>query len=102
VEAKLDIKPYQDESVVIKLNQWLYYLEVYFSVHNIGEDPNISFVQLKLEGHAQTWWESHMQTLRLEGDPILTKWEAFKTLIKFQFCPIGYEEDQLICWNYIW
>jgi hypothetical protein len=44
VEAKLDIKPYQDESDVVKLNQWLYYLEVYFGVHNRGEDPNILFV----------------------------------------------------------
>jgi hypothetical protein len=43
VEAKVDIKPYQGEIDVVKLNQWLQQLEVYFNVHNIGEEKNISF-----------------------------------------------------------
>jgi hypothetical protein len=42
-----------------------------------------------------------METLSLEGDPLVTKWEDFKTLIKCQFYPIGYVEDQWICWNYV-
>jgi hypothetical protein len=41
-----------------------------------------------------------METLRLEGDPPVTKWEDFKTLIKSQFYPIGYVEDQWIHWHY--
>jgi hypothetical protein len=40
-----------------------------------------------------------METLRLEGDPV-TRWEDFKTLIKSQFYPIGYVEDQWIRWHY--
>jgi hypothetical protein len=36
--------------------------------------------------------KSH-KMLRLEGDPPVTKWEVFKTLIKSQFYPIGYKED---------
>jgi hypothetical protein len=67
---------------------------------NIDEEKKISFSRLKLEGHALTWWESHMETLRLEGDPLVTKWEDFKTLIKSQFYPIGYVEDQWIHWHY--
>jgi hypothetical protein len=30
-----------------------------------------------------------METLRLEGDPPITKWEVFKTFIKSQIYPIG-------------
>jgi hypothetical protein len=41
-----------------------------------------------------------METLRLEGDPLVTRWEDFKTLIKSQFYPIGYVEDQWIWWHY--
>jgi hypothetical protein len=36
--SKVDIKPYQGEINVVKLNHWLQQLEVYFSVHNIDEE----------------------------------------------------------------
>jgi hypothetical protein len=100
MEVKVDINPYQGEIDALKLNHWLQQLEVYFSVHHIDEGKKISFARLKLEGHALTWWESHTETLRLEGDPPVTRWEDFKTLIKSQFYPIGYVEDQWIWWHY--
>jgi hypothetical protein len=80
MEAKVGIKPYQGEINALKLNHWLRQLEVYFSIHHIDEEQKISFSKLKLEGHALTWWESHTETLRLEGDPPVTKWKDFKTL----------------------
>jgi len=58
-------------------------------------------VQLKLEGHELNWWKSHTETLRLEGELLVAKWEDFKTLIKLLFYPVGYMEDQLIRWHYI-
>jgi hypothetical protein len=100
MEVKVYIKPYQGEINVLKLNDWLNKLEVYFSVHNIDEDKNISFSQLKLEGQALTWWEIHVDTLGLEGDLLVNKWEDLKTLIKSQVFPIVYVEDQWILWNY--
>jgi hypothetical protein len=100
MEVKVDINPYQGEIDALKLNHWLQQLEVYFSIHHIDEEQKISFARLKLEGHALTWWEIHMETLRLEGDPPVTRWEDFKTLIKSQFYPIGYVEDQWIWWHY--
>jgi hypothetical protein len=45
---------YQGEIDALKLNHWLQQLEVYFSVHHIDEEKNISFARLKLEGHALT------------------------------------------------
>jgi len=93
MEAKVNIKPYHSEINALKLNHWLQQLEVYFSNHRIEEGQKISFALLKLDGHALTWWEIHMETLRLEGDPPVTKWEDFKTLIKSQFYPIGHVED---------
>jgi len=38
MEAKVDIKTYQGEIDVVKLNHWLQHLEVYFSVYNIDEE----------------------------------------------------------------
>jgi hypothetical protein len=65
MKASLSIPSY---TTCMLLQHWLQHLEVYFSVHNIDEEHKISFSQLKLEGHALTWWGSHMETLRLEGD----------------------------------
>jgi hypothetical protein len=41
MEAKVDIKPCQGEIDCLKLNHWVQQLEVYFSVHNIGEEKKI-------------------------------------------------------------
>jgi hypothetical protein len=35
-----------------------------------------------------------METLRLEGDPPITKWEVFKMFINSYVYLIGYEENQ--------
>jgi hypothetical protein len=73
MEAKVKINPHQGEIHAFKLNHWLQQLELYLSVHHIDEDQKISFARLKLEGHALTWWEIHKETLRLEGDPLVTR-----------------------------
>jgi hypothetical protein len=41
-----------------------------------------------------------METLRMEVDPPVTRWEDFKTFINSQFFPIEYVEDQWIRWHY--
>jgi hypothetical protein len=77
------------------MNHWLKGLEVYFSIHHIlDEVKNISFSRLNLEGHALAWLEIHMETLILEGDPLLIRWEDFKNIIKSHFYPIGYVKYQ--------
>jgi hypothetical protein len=96
MEAKVDIKPYQGEINALEMNHWLQQLEFYFSVHTIDKGKKISFDRLKLEGNALTSRESHRKTLRLEGDQV-TRWEDFKTLIKYQFYPIEYIEDPGPC-----
>jgi hypothetical protein len=80
------INPYQCEIDV----QWLQQLEFYPNVHNIVEDKNMAFSQLKFKGHAQSWWEIHIEMLGMEGSPPITKWEVFKTLIKPYLYSIGY------------
>lgn len=52
MEEKVDIKPYQGEIYSLKLNPWLQYSKVYFSIHHIEEKEKIPFSLLKLEGHA--------------------------------------------------
>jgi hypothetical protein len=51
VKAKVDIQPYHGEINVVKLNQWLQQLKVYFGDHDIGEEQKISFSQLKFKDH---------------------------------------------------
>jgi hypothetical protein len=82
MKTKVDINPYQGEINALKLNHWLQQLEVYFSIHHKDEEHKILFTRLKLEGYALTWWEIHIETLRLEGDSPITRWDDFKTLIK--------------------
>ena len=41
-----------------------------------------------------------METLRLKGNLPISRLEDFKILIKSQFYPIGYVEDQWIWWHY--
>jgi hypothetical protein len=84
----------------IKMNQCLQQIEVYFNVHKITRKQNIYFVQLKLEGHALTWWESDAVRKALGNEPPLIDWELFKDMMKSQFYPIGYEEQQQIVWHY--
>ena len=54
MEEKVDINPYEGEINALKPNHWLQQLEVYFGVHHIYEEKNISFSRLKLEGHVLT------------------------------------------------
>ena len=54
MEVKVDIKPYEGEIDTLKLNHWPQQLEVYFSIHQIDKQQEISFARLKLEGHALT------------------------------------------------
>ena len=40
-----------------------------------------------LDGHAHNWWESYIETLRLEGELSITKWEVIKTILEYQLYP---------------
>jgi len=86
----VDTNPYQGHINALKHNHWLQQLEVYFIIHHIDEEQHILFARLKLEGHALTWWEIHTETLRMEGDPLVTRWEELKTIMNSQFYTIGY------------
>jgi hypothetical protein len=96
----VDIKPYTREVDVIKLNQWMQQMEVYFSMHEVTGKQNIVFSWLKLEGHALAWWESDAVSRALGNEQPMTNWELFKDIKKSQFYPIGYDEHQQIVWNY--
>jgi hypothetical protein len=82
MEEKLGISPYHCEIDALKLNHSLQQLEIYFNIHHVDEEKNISFARMKLEGHALTWFESHTKKLRSEVDPPINMWKDFKTLIK--------------------
>ena len=65
-------------------------------MHEVVKKQKIAFSQWKLEGHALAWWESDAMGRALENEPLVTNWEVFKDMIKAQFHPIEYEENQQI------
>lgn len=54
------------------------------------------FFKLKLEGHAFFEWESNIKAFSLEGDPLVTKWDDFNTIIKSQCFRMGYVGEQFM------
>jgi hypothetical protein len=89
------------ETNVEVLDSWLKQLEVYFGLYQVQETQHISFAHLNMTGHALLWWESYVDALRIGKKPMVMKWEDFKALLKSQFYPIGYEEEQLMKWQYL-
>lgn len=55
MEEKVDIKTYQGDISALKLNHWLYKLELYFNIRDIDEEQKISFARLELGGNALIW-----------------------------------------------
>jgi hypothetical protein len=102
VEAKFEITMFDGQTNVEFLDGWLKQLEVYFGLYQVQETQRISFPRLKMIGHDLLWWESYVDALRIGNKPIVTKREAFKALLKSQFYPIGYEEEQLMKRQYLW
>ena len=80
------------------LDIWLKQLEVCFGIYQIQETQQISFVRLKMTKHSLLWWESYVDVQRIGKKPMVMKWDDFKALLKSQFNPIGYEEEQLMKW----
>jgi hypothetical protein len=56
-------------------------MEVYFNMQ-VTRKLKICFSQLKLEGHALTWWESDAVSRELGNAPLMTDWKVFKNMIK--------------------
>jgi hypothetical protein len=84
-EAKVDIKPYAEEVDVIRLNQWLQQMEMYFNMHEVTGKQKIVFFRLKLEGNALIWLESDEVSIELGNQPPMIDWEVFNNMIKSQF-----------------
>jgi hypothetical protein len=42
-----------------------------------------------------------VNALKMGKSPMVMKWEDFKALLKSQFYPIGYEDEQLMKWQYL-
>lgn len=99
-EAKVNFKLYQGDIETLKLNHRLKQLQVYFHVNHTQEEHKSSCAHLKLEVHALTWWESRMETLRMDVDPLMNKWKDFKTHIGSQFFHIKDVEEQWIQCNF--
>jgi hypothetical protein len=83
VEEKLEIPMFNGQTNVEALDSWLKQLEVYFGLYQIQETQQISFTHLKMTRHALLWWESYVDALRIGKNPMVTKWEEFKALLKF-------------------
>ena len=51
----------------------------------------MAFFPLNSKGCALNWWKIHTKTLKIEGDPIVTKWKVFKTSSSPNYTLLGIE-----------
>jgi hypothetical protein len=57
LEAKVEMISYHGEKDVENLNSWLKKVDIYFNMHRIREEHQISFIDLKMFGNDLIYWE---------------------------------------------
>jgi len=97
IEAKLDLPSYGGEIDGEKLDHWLAQLETYFRLYTYSDVERVLYASLKLTSHALVWWNAYMRSHDVE----VLSWPSFKTLLKRQFYPIGYEEARWVKWKHM-
>ena len=90
------------------VDSWLCSLSTYFcTCPEMTEDMNIHISNLQLEGIAQTWWDTQVETyswVMNRGDPIethtpyITTWDGFYQDHRERFYPSGYHQNLLSKW----
>jgi hypothetical protein len=90
------------------VDSWLHSLSTYFhTCPEMMEDMKLQIVGLQLEGIAQTWWDTQLETYSWvmdRGTPIetqiphITTWDGFFQALREHFYPPGYHQNLLARW----
>ena len=63
VQVNFDIPLFEGKIDADILDNWLNFLEGYFSVHNLSDREKITFALLKAIPHAKNWWDTYYDKL---------------------------------------
>jgi hypothetical protein len=90
------------------VDSWLHSLSTYFcTCPEMTKDMKLQIVGLQLEGIAQTWWDTQLETYSWvmdRGDPVetqtphITTWDGFFQALRERFYPSGYRQNLLARW----
>jgi hypothetical protein len=88
---------YDGEFNAEKLDKWVRKIEVFCNVQQIKyEATKIRLASLRLEGTTLIWWQSKMQHGTQQVGNIFPSWNDFISVLRKQFYPLGYKENDLI------
>ena len=66
--------------------RWVEKVESVFAMCDCAEENRVKFATGTLEGPALTWWNTHVQTLGLDGANSMS-WTDFTRLLQEEYCP---------------
>ncbi|KAD2394304.1 hypothetical protein E3N88_41281 [Mikania micrantha] len=66
--------------------RWVEKVESVFAMCECAEENRVKFATGTLEGPALTWWNTHVQTLGLDGANSMP-WADFTRLLQEEYCP---------------
>jgi hypothetical protein len=66
VQVNFDILLFEGQIDVDALEKWLNILEGYYSVQNVFESENITFMLLKSLPHVKAWWDNYWERYTMD------------------------------------
>ena len=102
VHVNFDIPLFEGQIDADALDNWLNFIEGYFSIHNFYDGENITFSLLKEVPHVQNWWSTYWEKNSsdecglFDTNPI---WASFVDTVKEQYYPMGKYDDQYTKWT---
>ncbi|KAD4586503.1 hypothetical protein E3N88_24104 [Mikania micrantha] len=66
--------------------RWVEKVESVFAMCDCAEENKVKYATGTLEGPALTWWNTHVQTLGLDGANSMS-WADFTRLLQDEYCP---------------
>ncbi|GKF79871.1 putative reverse transcriptase domain-containing protein, partial [Tanacetum coccineum] len=72
--------------ILVGLRRWIEKVEQVFETYKCAEEDKVMFVASTFEGHALTWWNRNVHTLRIVNANHIP-WTEFKTMMTTEYCP---------------
>ena len=102
VQLNFDIPLFEGQIDPNSLDNWLNFLEGYFSVHNFSNRENITFSLLNIVPHVQNWWGTYWEKNSSDESGMFeTKptWASFIDVVKEQYYPMENYDEQYTNWT---
>ncbi|KAD7477374.1 hypothetical protein E3N88_00510 [Mikania micrantha] len=87
-ESFLNCHPHKFKGTegAVGMLRWMEKVESVFAMCDCAEENRVKYATGTLEGPALTWWNTHVQTLGLDGANSMS-WADFTRLLQEEYCP---------------